>query len=921
MKILTKKQVVILTIAFCASFVFTAAAYAQKVNIVQNPGFETAAWPPADWSEWQGSASGSPSDGVAGYISTSVSHSGSQSAVRELFGLGVRWGGYSQDVAVNEGTEVTARGWLRSDSSDNPLSGGAEAYIELKFFDVGYNELAAYTSSPLTGASPWVEHSIVQTAPAGTTIARLSFVLYASRRKSVGKAYFDDAALEIDDPDIIPPVVAITSPEDQSTSTVSPMTVTGTVDDATVGTIDVNGNIEPVTSGTWSSSVFLAEGANTIIATATDGAGNEGSDSITVYFNSPNLLLNPGFEDSAWPPVNWSEWSGAASGNPEDGSYGYIETAAVHSGLQSAARGLYGAGIRWGGYSQDLAINGWDIVKASCWLMSSLTDEPLADGAEAYIEIKFFDASDEELGFYKSAPLTGASAWVQHTLEKQAPLNAAKAALNLVIVGNADNATGKVYFDDASVKVVSDSYTPDIPFDKPQGTGAVQISGNDLLVDGSSFTIKGVCYQPAPVGSLPWQYDIYSDPGIYNRDLPILRDMGVNTVRTYSKVTSSAFLDACYNNGVDPIYVIMGFFINGESDLSTSGVRDAIKADFQSYVNTYRNHPAVLMWSPGNETEWAYKGCDYEHYTLLNELAEVAYIEEGSAYHPVTASLADIDDIGDGNLFTTDDEMDHLDVWGANVYRGITFGSLFDDYAAKSGKAFWVSEFGVDAWHTNDKYGDLADGYIDEASQEQYAVVLWDEIALRDDVCSGGTVFEYSDEWWKDDHGDPSIHEYQGFVYPEGITHPDQCSNEEWYGIVAVSDNGSAPDTISLRQAYYGLQSRWAGGEEPTIHIEDISMSLKYAGPNVSALATVTVYDADSQPIAGATVYGVWSGLTSDSDSGITDVSGRVTVESGKVRNPGSGSAYTFTVTDVVLNGYVYDQAANAETSDSILVP
>ncbi|MBU4377027.1 MAG: hypothetical protein KKD29_06095 [Candidatus Omnitrophica bacterium] len=361
--------------------------------------------------------------------------------------------------------------------------------------------------------------------------------------------------------------------------------------------------------------------------------------------------------------------------------------------------------------------------------------------------------------------------------------------------------------------------------------------------------------------------------------------------------------------------------------MSDPGVRDWIKTDFRNYVSTYKNHPAVLMWSPGNETEAAYAGCDYEYYTLLNELAEAAYMEEGDAYHPVTAVLMNIFHIGDSNFLTTDKDMNYLDVWGGNVYEGITFGDMFDDFASRSNKAFWVSEFGVDAWHTNDKYGDPADGYLDEASQEQLDVALWDEIAARGDVCSGGTVFAYSDEWWKTSGGSNSAHDYGGFPYMYEMTgHPDEYSNEEWYGVVAVSDDGTNPDTVTTRAAYNGLKSRWyEDSSEPKMHIQDISMNLEYTTVRrttyVKAQATITVYDENDQPVNGATVYGSWSGLTGDTDSGIANVEGAVVLSSDKVKSPQSGAQFTFTVTNIELSGWIYDSALNVETSDSISIP
>ncbi len=145
------------------------------------------------------------------------------------------------------------------------------------------------------------------------------------------------------------------------------------------------------------------------------------------------------------------------------------------------------------------------------------------------------------------------------------------------------------------------------------------------------------------------------------------------------------------------------------------------------------------------------------------------------------------------------------------------------------------------------------------------------------------------------------------------------------------SDTGLAPGTT-----YYYVVSAVddAGNEGPAseeawgttseaskMHVHDITMALKKSGVSYYALATVTIVDADGAPIAGATVSGKWSGATSDSDTGVTNSAGQVTVRSNSVRRPRSGTTFTFTVTDVVLSGWVYDPASNVETSDSIAVP
>jgi hypothetical protein len=110
-----------------------------------------------------------------------------------------------------------------------------------------------------------------------------------------------------------------------------------------------------------------------------------------------------------------------------------------------------------------------------------------------------------------------------------------------------------------------------------------------------------------------------------------------------------------------------------------------------------------------------------------------------------------------------------------------------------------------------------------------------------------------------------------------------------------------------------------------TMHVASIDMSLdnRSAGPNtfVWAVAGVTIVNDSGSPVEGTTVSGHWSNATSDSDSGVTDGNGLVSLKSDSVKNPPGGTTFTFTVDDVAKDGWTYDPASNVETSGSITVP
>ena len=131
---------------------------------------------------------------------------------------------------------------------------------------------------------------------------------------------------------------------------------------------------------------------------------------------------------------------------------------------------------------------------------------------------------------------------------------------------------------------------------------------------------------------------------------------------------------------------------------------------------------------------------------------------------------------------------------------------------------------------------------------------------------------------------------------------------------LTVTDDGGLKDTDNVT-----ITVTEPGGEM-AMHVFNIVMSLstRSAGPNTfaRAFATVTIVDTEGSPVEGATVYGSWSGAASGSYYGITNSTGNITFESDNVKNP-SGE-FTFTVTNVVKDGWTYDSAANVETSDSI---
>lgn len=310
----------------------------------------------------------------------------------------------------------------------------------------------------------------------------------------------------------------------------------------------------------------------------------------------------------------------------------------------------------------------------------------------------------------------------------------------------------------------------------PSGCRALPatINGRRILVNGVPLHMKGVNWNPVPPGAVHPQGVAYRQ--YVDTDARLMAEAGVNVIRTYEALTDTGVLDILWAHNIQVLNTV---YAGGNAPLTV----------IQGKVSSVMHHPAILMWVAGNE--WNYNFC-YNSFTLNNcqgHLADVARsIKATDSQHPVATVYGEVP------RPEVVSQMSDIDVWGINYYDGISFGDVFQRWAAVSSKPMFIGEYGADA------YNSLINR-VDENSQSEATRALTRELVDHSAVfnggtCVGGLIFEFADEWWKDMEGSPSVQEVGG-VAPGGGPYPDRVFNEEWWGLVDINRKP--------RQAYYAF--------------------------------------------------------------------------------------------------------------------
>ncbi|MCG2612708.1 hypothetical protein LZZ85_00390 [Terrimonas sp. NA20] len=171
-----------------------------------------------------------------------------------------------------------------------------------------------------------------------------------------------------------------------------------------------------------------------------------------------------------------------------------------------------------------------------------------------------------------------------------------------------------------------------------------------------------------------------------------LSQAGGNTLRTWDTTHLQQILDdAAANN----IAVIAGLSLPFSFTHSFYDNTSLVTAQFNAYrdvIRKYRSHPALLMWSLGNEVDFPYSYHFRRFYKVYNELLDMIHQEDPD--HPVSTAIINVDR---RNILNIKMKVPDLDLITLN-----TFGKLSQiDRTLSELTWCWNGPFLISEWGTN----------------------------------------------------------------------------------------------------------------------------------------------------------------------------------------------------------------------------
>jgi hypothetical protein len=198
-----------------------------------------------------------------------------------------------------------------------------------------------------------------------------------------------------------------------------------------------------------------------------------------------------------------------------------------------------------------------------------------------------------------------------------------------------------------------------------------------------------------------------------NASKELLKAIGGNSFRTWAaKEDLGEQLDEASRLGLS---VCVGIWLGQERQGFNYDDQNAVRQQFvdaRNVIQAYKNHPAVLMWGLGNETEGMDFNTNPKVWRAINDIAAMA--KQLDPNHPTMTVLAEL---GGDRVRSVHELCPDVDIVGINTFRGVD--SAWKRYAELGGtKPYIITETGpTGTWEANR----TSWGAIDEQTSTQKA--------------------------------------------------------------------------------------------------------------------------------------------------------------------------------------------------------
>ena len=358
--------------------------------------------------------------------------------------------------------------------------------------------------------------------------------------------------------------------------------------------------------------------------------------------------------------------------------------------------------------------------------------------------------------------------------------------------------------------------------------------GMKLVVNGDDFMINGMNWDYFPIGTTV-TYSLWNQSDDIIRaaldiEMSLLKNMGVNVVRQYTGVQPKWIRYIYEKYG---IYTMLnhsfgryGLTIDGawmpNTEYADPRVRELLLAETKALAEEYKNTPGLLMYLLGNENNYGlfWEGAETEDIPIEDRKSTVRATAMYKLFNEATKGMKGIDTnhpvaMCNGDLLFMDiivRECPDVDIFGTNMYRGISFGDAFQRVMDEYNKPIMFTEFGADAFN-------VLENAEDQYSQAYYMVGNWQEIYEnaaglgKAGNSIGGFTFQFSDGWWKfGQTKDLDVHDnnasWSNGGYDRDFEEGENNMNEEWFGICAKGPtNERGLYQLFPRAAYYALKN------------------------------------------------------------------------------------------------------------------